>query len=542
MLILKKQQNFFFFCSLKSFVFFIQYLWYFYFWKKDIIRANERENVFLFSQKWGLVEVMMKEREMSIKEKNAEKLYYILRITALLAAVLVFVPGMNPARISSLINKNMSLFTSAVSYSGLTNECGRAFRMGWVSESVFVLLMFSSILIFLGILLGAAGGCMSVGNRKLKNLGINFSLSGAIVEIVGIILLYVSYLQMSQAQKQEKIGAEIPNGFWYFLVLAIIMLFLSFAIRLLLPKAGKEEVYEMDSKYQLFLMFLPFATLAFLFCYLPLYGWRYAFFDYKAGGTLSADNFVGLKWFTYLFQNEATRKDILRVLKNTLAMSGLGIITSWIPMAFAIFLNEFKSKRFRRFVQTFTTIPNFVSWVLIYAIALAIFSTDGFVNTFAMSMGWITEGTNYLMGDHLTWLKMLGWGLWKGVGWSAIIYIAGISGIDRQLYEAATVDGAGRFQRMWHVTLPGLLPTYCVMLLMAIAGILSNGMDQYLVFQNATNSNHIMVLDLYVYNLGIGNGSIPLSTVVSMAKSLISVILLFVANNISKAIRGESIV
>ena len=157
-------------------------------------------------------------------------------------------------------------------------------------------------------------------------------------------------------------------------------------------------------------------------------------------------------------------------------------------------------------------------------------------------MGWITEGTNYLMGDSHTWLKMLAWGLWKGIGWSAIIYIAGISGIDKQLYEAATVDGAGRFQKMWNVTLPGLLPTYCVMLLMAIAGILSNGMDQYLVFQNATNSNHIMVLDLYVYNLGIGNGSIPLSTVVSMAKSIVSVVLLFVANRISKAIRGESIV
>jgi putative aldouronate transport system permease protein len=289
-------------------------------------------------------------------------------------------------------------------------------------------------------------------------------------------------------------------------------------------------------------MFLPFALLAFVFCYLPLYGWRYAFFDYQAGDTLSMDSFVGFKWFTYLFQNSATRQDIVRVIKNTLAMSGLGIATSWIPLIFAVFLAEITNTKFRKLVQTFTTIPNFISWILVYTVALAIFSTDGFINTFATNMGWISSSTNYLMGDSFTWLKMLAWGLWKGTGWSAIIYIAGISGIDRQLYEAATVDGAGRFQKMWHVTLPGLIPTYMVMLLMAVAGCLSNGLDQYLVFSNASNQAHMEVLDLYVYNLGFMGGSIPLSTVIGMAKSVISVVLLFVANNISKAVRGESIV
>lgn len=147
-----------------------------------------------------------------------------------------------------------------------------------------------------------------------------------------------------------------------------------------------------------------------------------------------------------------------------------------------------------------------------------------------------------LMGGNHVWLQMLAWGLWKGIGWSAIIYIAAISGIDQQLYEAATVDGAGRFQRMWNITVPSLIPTFCVLLLMSIANILSNGMDQYLVFENSTNTNAIMVLDLYVYKLGIGQGQIPLSTVIGMVKSLVSVTLLFGANGISKLIRGESIV
>lgn len=258
------------------------------------------------------------------------------------------------------------------------------------------------------------------------------------------------------------------------------------------------------------------------------------------------DNFVGFKWFTYLFKNAATRGDLVRVLRNTMAMSALGLLTQWIPMVFAIFLCEIKNLRFRRFVQTFTTVPNFISWVLVYALALAIFSTDGFVNTFAKSIGLLAadaEGKNWLMGDHLTWVKMWAWGTWKGVGWSAIIYISGIAGIDQQLYEAATVDGAGRFQKMWHVTVPGLLPTFFVLLLMAVAAVLSNGLDQYLVFCNSQNKDTIEVLDLYVYNLGLGSGgSIPLSTVVGMFKSVISVILLFGANAISKALRGESII
>lgn len=343
----------------------------------------------------------------------------------------------------------------------------------------------------------------------------------------------------------DKVAPSMPVGVFVFGGIAVVILLLSLVLFAKTPKALPGEKFEMESKYKLFLMFLPFAILGFLFCYLPLYGWRYAFFDYKSGGTLSSDNFVGLKWFAYLFKNSATRNDVINVMKNTLAISGLNIITSWIPMIFAVFLCEVRNMRFRRFVQAFTTIPNFISWVLVYAVALSIFSTDGFINTFAKEVGLMSQnapGHNYLMGNSFTWVKMWGWGTWKGVGWSAIIYIAGISGIDQSLYEAATVDGAGRFQKMRHITLPGLLPTFFVLLLMAIAGILSNGLDQYLVFENAENRESIRVLDLYVYKLGIGNGSIPLSTVVGMFKSVISVVLLFAANGMSKLLRGESII
>ena len=486
----------------------------------------------------------------SRKKTGVEYVYYVYRVLILLSAMMMFFPGINPARISGLINKNMSLFTSGVDYKSLTAECLRPFLKGWVNESSFQIVFASSIIMILGILLCCAAGCLSLGNNKCKRLGNRFSLIGSVVMVIGIVGIFLAYSQVSGTNNVEKVTPIFPIGIYFFIAVAAILFVSSIYAIMMVPKEKKDtsnpnyepEKFQMESKYKLFLMFLPFAVLAFVFSYLPLYGWRYAFFDYKSGETLSWDKFVGFKWFSSLFRTEATRRDVLRVLRNTLIMSGLGIATSWIPMVFAMFLTEIKNSGFKRFVQIFTTIPNFISWVLVYAIAFAIFSTEGFINDWFSSMGWITEKTNYLMGDSLIWLKMLAWGLWKGIGWSAIIYIAGISGIDQQLYEAATVDGAGRFQRMRHITLPGLLPTYCVLLLMSIAGVLSNGMDQYLVFRNATNTDKIMVLDLYIYVLGIGNGNIPLSTVIGMSKSIISVALLFIANRISKLVRGESII
>lgn len=479
----------------------------------------------------------------SERERMADWIYYINRFGIIMSIILLFFPAFNPAKVCGYINKNMSLLTSGLSYSGLVEECERAFRMGWINESSFKILHYGSALACVGIAITIVCGCTSLGNLKMRKAGNWFGMGGSALQLAGLIIIHKAYLQIAETTRPEKVEPALNStGFTMFAIAAVIVLLSSVAIQLLLPKVDKGMKFEMKSSYKLFLMFLPFAALCFVFSYLPLYGWRYAFYDYKSGGTLSSENFVGFKWFTQLFQNAATRSDIVMVLRNTLAMSGLGIITSWLPMAFAIFLSEIKSPRVKRFVQTFTTIPNFISWVLVYAIALAIFSTDGFISSILLNMGTIDTGINFLMSDSHMWLKMWLWGTWKGLGWSAIIYIAGISGIDQQLYEAATVDGAGRFQKMWHITVPGLIPTFMVLLLMSVAGVLSNGMDQYLVFETAQNSDWLKVLDLYVYKLGINSGAIPLSTVVGMTKSIISVVLLFLANGISKLIRGESIV
>ncbi|WP_150266063.1 ABC transporter permease [Paenibacillus tepidiphilus] len=307
--------------------------------------------------------------------------------------------------------------------------------------------------------------------------------------------------------------------------------------------ARRRDRYQLKGKYKLFLIALPFLVLVFLFSYLPLYGWIYSLYNYFPAIPLSQSEFVGLRWFTMMFSNEVQRDEMMRVLRNTFAISSLGIVTSVFPVIFAILLQEIRSTKFKRLVQTFTTLPNFISWVLVYSFAFMMFAVDnGFVNNLLLRLGWIDTPLNILASDNHTWLAMTLWGVWKGLGWGAIMYIAAITGIDTELYEAARVDGAGRFKQIWHITVPGIIPTYFVLLILSIANFINNGLDQYFVFANAMNMSNIEVLDLYVYNIGMANSNFGFATAVSIMKSLVSLFLLFLANGMSKVVRGESII
>lgn len=488
-----------------------------------------------------------KKRELHGKESAAQIFCSILETAVLIVFILLFIPGVNPARISEKINRNISLFTSGFFYPVFTNTLHVLLRKSWAKEA-FITDYLSAMAGTIGILAACAGGVLSFGNSKCRRTGSFLTMCGSAVTALSMAGIWKSYTMLLAGAEEnnalEKAKPLFPSAIYVVLAIAAFLFIIAYLCFLLTPAPVKGEKYEFDPPKQLFMMLLPFLVLILLFSYLPLWGLRYAFYNYHPGDTLSKDNFVGWYWFTFLFKNPATVKDIIRVLRNTLAMSGLGIAVSWCPMVFAMFLAEIRSTTVRRIVQTLTTIPNFISWVLVYAIAVCIFSTDGFISNLMVHSGTWSQGVNMLMSGSHTWLKMLAWGTWKGLGWSAIMYIAAITGIDQQLYEAATVDGAGRFQKMWHVTLPELIPTYMVLLLLSIAGILSNGLEQYYCFRNTTNTEYIEVLDLYVYLLGIGSGnpSIPLSTVVGFIKSLVSVALLFGANAISKVIRGQSVV
>ena len=291
-----------------------------------------------------------------------------------------------------------------------------------------------------------------------------------------------------------------------------------------------------------FLYILPFLILVAVFSYYPLYGWVYAFFDYKPPFPLSMDQFVGLKWFKSMVDNPVKLMQILKVLRNTFAMSGLSLLFSWFPMIFAVFLNEIKCVPFKKFVQTVTTLPNFISWVLVYSIAYCLLNSTGVVNSVLMNLGIIDSPQLFLQSEEHVWFKMWVWLTWKNAGWSAIMYIAAITGIDGELIEAAKVDGATRMQIIRHITIPSILPTYFVLVMLSLANFLSNGMEQYFVFENAFNKESIQVLDLYVYNLAMGNGGYSLSTAISILKSVVSVLLLCCTNGISKLIRGEGFI
>jgi len=294
--------------------------------------------------------------------------------------------------------------------------------------------------------------------------------------------------------------------------------------------------------YREFLYILPFLLLVLIFSYYPLYGWVYAFFDYRPPAPLSASKFVGFKWFVYMVENPTRLKKLLEVLRNTFAISGISLFFSWFPMVFAIFLNEIKCVPYKKFVQTVTTLPNFISWVLVFSVAFTIFNGDGVISNLAVNMGWIDRPVNYLLNSDHMWFKMWLWLTWKNAGWAAIMYLAAITGIDEELIEAAKVDGASRMKIIWHITIPGILPTYFVLVMLNLASFLNNGMEQYFVFRNQFNSDYINVLDLYVYDLSREIGGYPLSTAFSILKSIVSITLLFATNWISKKIRGTSII
>lgn len=290
------------------------------------------------------------------------------------------------------------------------------------------------------------------------------------------------------------------------------------------------------------LLAVPFLIYVFAFSYVPLVGWIYSVFDYKIGQKFldfGSMVFVGLGNFQKLFTE---RSEVLRVLRNTLALSALGLLSTPVPVVFAIMFNEIKNSKFKKIVQTATTLPNFISWIIVYGVAFAFFSVNGFVSVLMQKIG-IQPPVMGILGDaDLTWVLQWILGIWKNFGWSAIIYIAAITGIDSELYDAAKVDGANKIQSILHITIPGIMPTYVVMFLLAVSNILSNGFDQYFMFYNPMVADKIEVLDYYVYKVGFYINDYSYSITLGMLKSILGIVLLFTANALSKKIRGESIV
>ncbi|GIO89940.1 ABC transporter permease [Paenibacillus lactis] len=304
-----------------------------------------------------------------------------------------------------------------------------------------------------------------------------------------------------------------------------------------LKKSKKNKLYRRDGII-LLLLALPFILFAFAFSYVPLFGWIYAFFDYRPGIPLSQAAFLGLENFRNMFDDPRMGP----VLINTLALSFLSILTAPIPMLLAIMISEVRAGWFKRLVQTVSTLPNYISWIIVFSLAFSMFSTEGAVNSIMLKTGIGSPPVDVLGNYDRVWTVQTLLLLWKSVGWSAIIYLAAIVSIDSEQYDAAKVDGAGRLRSIWYITIPSIMPTFIVLLLLSISNLMSAGFEQYLVFSNVMIADRIEVLDLYVYRLGLVTGDYSYSTAVGIFKTVISVVLLFSVNFLSKKFRGQGIV
>ncbi|OME64234.1 protein lplB [Paenibacillus odorifer] len=294
-----------------------------------------------------------------------------------------------------------------------------------------------------------------------------------------------------------------------------------------------------QQKY-LYMMAFPFVLWAFVFNCLPLWGWTMAFQKYKPGKSFFDQKWVGLQYFRELFQDD----QFFNALRNTLAMSIMGLLAGFIiPIIFAILLNELRLQFLKRFVQTVSYLPHFVSWVVAAGIITKMLSTDnGAVNDLLLSLHLISEPIQFMAKGHLFWGIVTASDVWKETGWNTIIYLAAISGIGPELYEAARVDGASRLQQVRNITLPGIQTTIIILLIISIGHLISIGFEKQFLLGNNLVRDYSQTLDLYALNYGLGMGRFSFGTAINIFNSVVSVILLFVANGIFKKITKESII
>jgi putative aldouronate transport system permease protein len=235
------------------------------------------------------------------------------------------------------------------------------------------------------------------------------------------------------------------------------------------------------------------------------------------------------------FKEFLTNPSFYQLLRNTLAMSLLGLSIGFLaPIVFSLMLNELVSQRIKRIIQTVSYLPHFISWIAAGSMIYSFLSSDGLINDLGMKLGLIDTAIPFLSIGKNYWAIFTIANIWKGLGWSSIIYLSAITGVDASLYEASSIDGAGRWGMMWHVTLPAIRPTIVMLWILGIGGILNAGFDQHLVLGNPSTQAYWDVIDTYVYRYGIQNGNYSMATAVSLSKSLIGFALVFATNKLSR--------
>lgn len=293
---------------------------------------------------------------------------------------------------------------------------------------------------------------------------------------------------------------------------------------------------DLIKNWPLYLMLIPVFVYLIVFCYVPMYGVVIAFKNFKPRLGIIGSPWVGLKYFKE-FVNSVF---FGRTLRNTLMLSGLNLVFGFsAPIIFAILLNEVRNTRFKKVIQTATYLPHFITTVIIASLILIFTNSDGFITLFVNRVfghsGSLISDKNcfraiYIISD-----------IWQGFGWGSIVYLAAISGINQELYEAARIDGANKFKQIWHVTLPGMLPIIIVMFIMAIGNVMSIGWEKAFLLQSPATYETSDIISTFVYRKGFEEMNYSYSSAVGLFNSVINMILLTCANRFSRKINGMSL-
>jgi putative aldouronate transport system permease protein len=293
--------------------------------------------------------------------------------------------------------------------------------------------------------------------------------------------------------------------------------------------AYKSLIRKVIAQRYLLLMLLPTLAVLTIFTYRPITGWVIAFTDYRIGQNIWEGNWVGLRHFREVFLDGM---NAMFVFRNTLVINLLSIsITLTCAMLFSILINEIRLRKVKSVVQTFSLLPYFISWVITYALFQTFFSANtGLANAFLVQHGVLERGINLLGAPEHAWTLMTSAYLWKMVGYNMVIFLATIAGIDQELYEAASIDGAGRYMKIRYITLPYMSGTLAVLLVLNSGWIFSNNFSQFYQFTTPTNRPMMEVFDTYIYRFGLGMGRFSYASVVSIFRTSISFIMLLIAN------------
>lgn len=309
-------------------------------------------------------------------------------------------------------------------------------------------------------------------------------------------------------------------------------------------KKAKNDVFQQESlgrhlkKYwQLYVMMLIPVIYYVIFRYVPMVGNIIAFRRYRAGSSIFGDEWSGLKYFNQFIKDT----NFWRAFRNTLALNIKYLVISFpITIVFAILLNEIKNVHYKKLVQTISYLPHFISMVIVAGMIRELVSTSGPINSLIVSMG----------GEPIQFISLPQWfttifvtsGIWQGLGWGTILYLAAMSGINPELYEAASLDGANRLKQIWHVTLPGILPTIMTLLILNIGSLCgSAAFEKVFLLYQPTTYETADIIATYVYRMGLGSGNYSYATAVGLFQGLINIVLLTAANIFSKKTTGSGL-